>query len=112
MKADQLIAQLNKAIEKAIQVPNSYLPVAYHSETGYRTLSSVKRMAKIKDKIESEHKALKREKAARIRVYAQQLERGEEISYVVDEHKLYNNQLAFCSAAIKAGWLEADDFEE
>lgn len=112
MKAQELIAGLDKAIEKAIDVPNSLLPVELHSKRGYRSLAAIKRIAKIKEEKTSEHKLLKTEKAARIAAYRANLESGVEIEYMVNEELLYKKQLAFAGAAIKSGALDADDFEE
>ena len=112
MKAQQLIENLNTAIEKAIDVPNSLLPVELRSKRGYRSLSAIKRIAKIKDQKTTEHRATKAEKAARVAAYRANLESGVEIEYIVNEELLYNKQLAFAGAAIKAGALDADDFEE
>lgn len=109
---NELIANLNKAIEMAIDVPNCLLPEEFHSVRGYRSLRSVKRMAKIKDEVESKHKREKREKAKRIAAYAANLAQGKEIEYIADEERLYNNQINFCNAMVKVGLLEADDFIE
>lgn len=108
---NNLIADLNRAIEKAIDVPNSLLPVEFHSQRGYRSLSAIKRIAKIKDEVESKHKKEKREKAARILSYSVSVSKGEEITYLIDEDKLYAKQLTFCNVAVKMGLLDSDDFD-
>jgi hypothetical protein len=109
MKSEKLFARLDRVIEKVIQIPNGLLPTEYHNQKGYVSLSTVKNIVEIKEKTESQHKALKREKATRIKIYREQLERTETLNYIVDEYKLYNNQVAFCSAAVNAGWIDLED---
>ena len=59
----------------------------------------------------SQHQLDKAAKADRIAVYAAQIAAGGEIEYDVDERRLNNAQIQFCGHAVRAGFMDADDFE-
>jgi len=110
MKTPEMI-ELDNAIEKVILVPANLLPDSIKWKNGYRQLSAVKRIAKIKDETESKHKKEKREKASRIESYKVNVELGQEIESIVDEDRLYRRQLAFIKVMIELKVLQSDDFE-
>lgn len=110
MKTPEMI-ELDNAIEKVILVPANLLPDSIKCKNGYRQLSAIKRIAKIKDETESKHKKEKREKASRIESYKVNVELGQEIESIVDEDRLYRRQLAFIKVMIELNVLQSDDFE-
>ena len=59
----------------------------------------------------TQHQLDKAAKADRIAVYAAQIAAGGEIEYDVDERRLNNAQIQFCGHAVRAGFMDADDFE-
>ena len=59
----------------------------------------------------TQHELDKAAKAERIAVYAAQIADGGEIEYDVDERRLNNNMIQFCGHAVRAGFMDADDFE-
>ncbi len=65
---------------------------------------------------ESLHVRTKCEKADRVEAYRlfETLSPEEigEVPYIVDEDRLYRNQMAFVNSALRAGILEKDDFIE
>lgn len=106
--------ELNIAIESAFGVANVNLKPEFRTKgKRVRSLRTLAKIAGVATKKESEHKQLKSEKAARVANYRAQLEANPEggIAYDVNEHKLYKRELAFASMAIKAGMIDADDFE-
>ena len=54
---------------------------------------------------------MKAEKAERVKKYAEQYEAEGRFDYDVNEHRQYHNEQSFCTGLMKAGLLEADDFE-
>ena len=110
MNASEIFNELNTAIENAFDVPNALLPDDMKSESGYRKLGSVLRIAKIKSDKMSQHQLDKQAKAARIASYSVQAELEQEIQYNEDSDRVYKMQLAFCKVMISIGVME-DDFE-
>lgn len=98
------VAMLDKFladIRDCIEVPNSMLPISYHSKRGVQTLASLerklaKRERKIVDPREVRGSA---ERMAAIANYAAQVERGLDIEYDINHDKLYRHQVAFAQAS-------------
>ena len=59
----------------------------------------------------SQHELDKMAKAKRIAVYAKQIANGGEIEYDVHERRLNNNMIQFCGHAVRAGFMDVEDFE-
>ena len=92
----KMFDQLDAAILQAFTVPNSWLPEKYHNhKTGCVSLARLNKKCDKREGI-TDHKKLKAEKARRIEDYRQQFAASGTFEYTdVDEHKLYNNQMAF-----------------
>ena len=106
----KLLAQLRRDLMEVIEVPNSYLPEAYHNKRdGYRTLAELDSMMQPVYDGPSDHEIEKAEKARRVEKYRQQWEANEKIEYDVDEYKLHRYELAFVKGAEDAGWIDKDE---
>ena len=106
----KLLAQLRRDLMEVIEVPNSYLPEAYHNKRdGYRTLAELDSMMQPVYDGPSDHEIEKAEKARRVEKYRQQWEENETIEYDVDEYKLHRYELAFVKGAEDAGWIDKDE---
>jgi hypothetical protein len=104
-KTQKLFAEFDEAIMQAFTVPNDWLPEKYHNhKTGCVSLARLNKKCDKREGI-TDHKKLKAEKARRIEDYRQQVEATTSRKRVIDvgtfeyinidEHKLYNNQMAF-----------------
>lgn len=112
-----ILAKLENEIKSAIFVPNSMLPERYHNnKSGGRTLNDVDKVYNKKVKGKVSRAKHKNEKARRIAAYRSQVElqakESVEIEYDVDEHKLYNKQLAFVGGMVRSGMIDASELEE
>lgn len=104
--------ELCRETREMIEVPNELLPVEFHNlRDGGRSLQELEDMMVAKEETESEFQKVKAEKARRIEVLRKQWEENPDspLDYDEDEGKLYNNQLAFVGAMVKAGVIEVDD---
>jgi hypothetical protein len=113
---DAMFVELAKLTRECIDVPNEYLP-SWLRDDRSKTTSLQYIHTHYEDLFEkpaSEHAKLKAEKARRVAAYAAQWgdsapDAEVEIQYEVDENLLYNRELNFCAAAVRAGWMEFDD---
>ena len=108
----RMFDQLAELIRDAIIVPNTLLPEQYHNlRDGGRSLQELEVMITARENQESEYRKLKREKAERTAQYRKQWEDNpeSELTYNVDEGKLYAAQLKFVERAVEAGMMEFDD---
>ena len=106
----KLVAQLRRDLMEVIEVPNSYLPEAYHNNRdGHRTLAELDEMMQPVYDGPSDHEIEKAEKARRVEKYRQQWEENETLEYDVDEYKLHRYELAFVKGAEDAGWIDKDE---
>ena len=82
MNGYELLAEYKKQIKECFTVPNDLLPEEFQdNKTGYVSLQDIENKCNKRDK-ETAYQQEQREKARRIYIYKQQLERGEEISYL------------------------------
>lgn len=95
----QTLDRFIKSVRDCIEVPNEYLPEAYRTKRGKRTLSEVE------NKFQQEQQNLdprairgSKERQAVIDNYACQVALGLDIEYNENEDKLYRNQQAFAQA--------------
>jgi hypothetical protein len=111
-ETDHLFIELANEIAECLDVANSSLPEGFQDTRSKRTsLKSLKtKCVKIAKK--DGHKRLKAEKARRVALMRAQNERGEELSYDVNERMLNNREIAFCAAAIRGGYMEPIDSDE
>ena len=108
----KLINQLRLDLMEVIEVSNALLPEDYQNhKTGGRTLADVEKLYRKKNaqEIKLDEKA---EQKARVEKYASQYAETGEITYDEDDDRLYRHQAAFCRLAVKAGWLDEEDFQE
>ena len=107
--------ELDIAIENAFGLANKHLKAEYRSKGGsVRSLRVLAKAVGIATKKTSKHRQCKNEKAARVANYRAQLEANPEgdIQYNIDEDMVYRKEIAFVTVAIRAGIIDADDFEE
>jgi hypothetical protein len=106
----KLLAQLRLDIMEVIEVPNSYLPEAYHNNRdGHRTLAELDAMMQPVYDGPSDHEIEKAEKAQRVEKYRQQWEANETLEYDIDEYKLHRFETAFVDGAVASGWIDEDE---
>ena len=114
-ETQQLFDALARNTREMIEVPNECLPLEFHNlRDGGRSLQELEDMMVAKEETESEFQKVKAEKARRIEILRQQWEENPDspLDYNEDDAKLYENQLAFAGAMIKAGVMEEFDEED
>jgi len=110
---EQLKAEMESAVAECFWVPNELLPERYQdNREGGSTLERVTRIYDAEVLPNLEYQQMKAEKAERVKKYAEQYEAEGRFDYDVNEHRQYHNEQSFCTGLMKAGLLEADDFEE
>ena len=110
----RLLMQFKDELFDCLVVPNSWLPEEMRDRrTSGRTLNSLNKKCEKRDAL-TPHQIEKMEKARRIASYAAQLEKSESFEYDVDEDRLNDKMITFCSHAVRAGMMELDpeDFED
>ena len=78
----ELLADMEKLLKDCIYVSNEKLPEFFRDErTDGVSLSTLERKCDERDK-ESEFSITQRQKAARVKIYAEQIASGQEITYI------------------------------
>jgi hypothetical protein len=121
VSTEQLIENFKKAVEDCIEIPNSWLPEAYHDKVrGGRTIT---RMNELLDKKEglTDHvklKALKARNIAKMAAQVADIETAEmdfPLDYSeneVDEIAQHRAECALVGGMISGGLIDADDLLE
>ena len=95
----EVLNRFVKDMRECIEVPNHYLPEAYHSKRGLRTLAELEaKMEKDNKYIDPRSVKGSPERQAAIENYANQVALGLEIEYNENADKLYRNQMAFAQS--------------
>jgi len=82
MSGYELLAELDRQLKDCLYISNECLPDGFRDErTDGVSLSTLERKCDERDK-ESEHMYTQRQKAARVKIYAEQIASGQEITYV------------------------------
>lgn len=82
MNGYELLAQFERQLKDCIYVSNDKLPEGFRDErTDGVSLSTLERKCNERDK-ESEYAFTQRQKAARVKIYAEQIASGKEITYI------------------------------
>jgi len=127
--AQQLLAELEAAVNECIVIPNEWLPEELHDKTrGGRTIARINEMCDEISGKESEHQKIKALKARNIEKLRKQVEKKSlfashgdfidldgELDYSnneVDEIQLHKNQMALVNGMINSGMIDAEDLEE
>ena len=82
MNGYELLAQYEKQIKECFTVPNNILPKEFHdNRTDHVSLQDIENKCNQRD-AETEFQITQKEKNKRIKIYREQLEKGEEITYL------------------------------
>lgn len=128
----KLFSEFDSLLADILTVKNEAIPEAYRnrvSANGTTTMESLVKKTSPKVKSVSEQRAVSvkfetvngervitestPERLAAIENYRKQAESGvDELSFDVDEHRLYRAQMTFATVMVKAGILSEEDFEE
>ena len=122
---EQMLKDAEQTVIDCLLVPNEWLPESYRGKKSHRKLRSVVNEAKrrkrnlfkedreVSVKFDNNRNvvAARPGRLAVLEKYAADVAAGKEIDYDINEDRLYRNQLDFCTAAIKAGVFEADEFD-
>jgi len=126
---EQMLAELEVAVNECIVIPNEWLPEGYHDQTrGGRTLARLNEMCDEKQDEESEHQKVKALKARNIEKLQKQVEEkslfashgdfvdlDSELDYSdneADEIQLHKNMMALVGGMVNSGMIDAEDLEE
>ncbi len=111
--AENALKALRKLSRSMIEVPNSWLPEDYQNKvSGGRTLAELEKIYTKKVSIKNTKENEKNERLRRIEIYRQQFDASDnsdnfEISFEnPNDDQLYRNQMAFCSAMMRAGRID------
>lgn len=111
--AEAALKTLRSLSRSMIEVPNNWLPEEYQNKkTGGRTLAELQSIYNKKNTIKNKKTNEKNERLSRIEKYRQQFEASGcdenfEISFDnPNNDQLYRNQMAFCSAMMRAGQID------
>ena len=113
----RMLSKLSDELSRSIMVPNNLLPEYLHSKRGHRTLSSVKRLSKIREEKLSKHKMEKAIKARNIKKMAAFYENNPETDFdysgnEINDDKLYRHMMAMVSGMVAGGLIDADELVE
>lgn len=82
MNGYELLARFERQLKDCLYVSNECLPDGFRDErTDGVSLSTLERKCNERDK-ETEHVITQREKDARVKIYAEQIASGQEITYI------------------------------
>jgi len=82
MTGYELLSKLDQQLKECLYISNECLPDCFRDErTDGVSLSTLERKCDERDK-ESEYAYTQRQKAARVKIYAEQIASGQEITYV------------------------------
>jgi len=129
---EQMLAELETAVNECIVVPNEWLPEELHDQIrGGRTIARLNKMVEVLERKESEHVQLKALKARNIEKLRKQVEEKSiftthkggtdfvdldgELDYSdneADEIQLHKNMMALVGGMVNSGMIDADDLEE
>jgi hypothetical protein len=88
MNGYELLAQFEKNIKDCFYVPNEKLPEYFRDErTDSVSLSTLERKCTERE-VQSEYAIAQQQKAERIKIYAEQIASGQEITYISKLHTL------------------------
>jgi hypothetical protein len=114
-ETNALFAQLDQDIAECFLVPNSKIGADFQDKRGdFTSLKSVESKATRAVKRESKYRALKNEKTKRVAELRAQWEANPDqpLQYRENERMLNNKMIAFCSAAVKSGFMSFEDEDE
>ncbi len=125
--ADQIFAELDRAIEDSFEVACESLPASFQGKRKARSLGSIanqirKKDGKIKDPraksvkfetVNGQRKITKatKERLQTIEAYAKMAEANNALEFDTNEDRLYRAELNFCAMLVKVGILNEEDFE-
>lgn len=126
---EQMLAELEVAVEECIVIPNEWLPTEYHDQIrGGRTITRLNEMSETLERTESEHSKVKATKARNIEKMRKQVEEkslfaahgdfvdlDSELDYSdneADEIQLHKNMVALVGGMVNSGMIDAEDLEE
>jgi hypothetical protein len=110
----ELLKELETEIRNVLEIPSEWLPENYRGKRKTRKLSSVYSQLKRSDKnFDRDPRAVRgsAERQAVLDRYAKMAEQNLELEFDSNEDALYNNQLTFCGAMVKAGLMDQEDFD-
>jgi len=126
---EQMLAELEVAVEECIVIPNEMLPTEYQDQTrGGRTLARLNALSEVLEETHSQHVKVKAIKARNIEKMRKQVEEkslfaahgdfvdlDSELDYSdneADEIQLHKNMVALVGGMINSGMIDAEDLEE
>jgi hypothetical protein len=129
---EQMLAELEVAVEECIIIPNEWLPTEYHDQIrGGRTIARLNEMCEEVTEVDSEHVKLKALKARNIEKMRKQVEEKSrftthaggtdfvdldgELDYSdneTNEIQLHKNMMALVGGMVSGGMIDAEDLEE
>ena len=126
---EQMLAELDVAVNECIVIPNEWLPTEYHDQIrGGRTISRLNEMSETLERTQSEHSKVKAIKARNIEKMRKQVEEkslfaahgdfvdlDSELDYSdneADEIQLHKNMVALVGGMVNSGMIDAEDLEE
>ena len=126
---EQMLAELDVAVNECIVIPNEWLPTEYHDQTrGGRTIARLNELSEVSERTQSEHVQLKALKVRNIEKLRKQVEEKSlfashgdfvdldgELDYSeneTDEIQHHKNMMALVGGMINSGMIDAEDLEE
>ena len=126
---EQMLAELDVAVNECIVVPNEWLPPEYHDQIrGGRTITRLNEMSEVLERTQSEHSKVKAIKARNIEKMRKQVEEKSlfathgdfidldgELDYSeneTDEIQHHKNMMALVGGMVNSGMIDAEDLEE
>ena len=123
-ETDQMFVELSKAVRESFEISNDLLPPHYRNNVSKHTsLQFLHTRTRKLNPGPSQHELDKAERARRVEImtdkysWEQMKADGEEnfefdLTISPNEYKLYQKQLEFCAAAVRAGTMNFDETED
>jgi hypothetical protein len=126
---EQMLAELEVAVEECIIIPNEWLPTEYQDQIrGGRTIARLNELSEVLECTHSQHVKVKAIKARNIEKMRKQVEEKSlfaahgdfidldgELDYSdneADEIQHHKNMMALVGGMINSGMIDAEDLEE